>query len=115
MEIKVVNDKISLSEISQMAKDGFGDMVKAVVDVEKQIMAVGGGMHSDAEQVLLQEGSRQESLWGINLYPEQEPSRLVEFQSLINIRPRENNRTMEIQDERVKQKISEIVTKLVAL
>lgn len=113
MHIRIIADKVSIAELSQMAQAGFGDMVKAVVDLGKEIMAVGGGMHADAEEVLISDGSRQEDLWGINIFPKREGQQMIEFESLINIRPRDNNRTMEIQDEAIRNKIREIVNKLI--
>ncbi|MDP2599936.1 MAG: DUF5674 family protein [Deltaproteobacteria bacterium] len=112
MSIKVIKDQISPGELQAAAKESFGDMVKAVVDVEKEILAVGGGMHADAEQKLLGQGSRQESLWGINIYPDLPPDRRIQFESLINIRPRQN-RSMEIDDAELRSKIAGIVNKII--
>ena len=69
MHIRIIRDKITREELRQIAEEGFGDLVKAVVDVRLAIMAIGGELHADAEAMLLEEGSRQEDLWGINLYP----------------------------------------------
>jgi hypothetical protein len=66
----IVRERISLGDLDQMAKAQFGDLVKAVVDVERGIMAVGGELHADEEALLLEDGSSQQHLWGINLYPE---------------------------------------------
>ena len=89
----VVRKTIALSTLEEMAEGMFGDLVKAVVDVEQSIMAVGGEMHADEEALLLDEGSPQQSLWGINLYPaEFGTARFIEFDSVINIRPRQGNR-----------------------
>jgi len=107
MDIKIITDKVTQSELLQMAKDGFGDMVKAVVDVEKKIIAVGGELHADAEAILLENGSKQENLWGINIYPEKAATERIEFTSLINIRPSVGNRSMDIQDENVRQIIKQ--------
>ena len=84
-EIKIIESKINLSQLKEIAQETFGDMVKAVVDVEKEIMAIGGEMHFDEEQVLLQNGSRQENLWGINLYVELTGADFIEYDSMINI------------------------------
>lgn len=113
MEIKIIKDEVSLGELQTAAKESFGGMVKAVVDVEKEILAVGGGMHADAEQKLLEQGSRQESLWGINIYPDLPVSQRIQFESLINIRPRQNNRSMEVEDAELRGKISGIVNRIV--
>lgn len=110
--IRIVKEKVSLAELKQMAQEVFGDMVKAVVDVEKGIMALGGEMHADEETVLLGHGSRQENLWGINLYPEKVGKDFVEFDSLINIRPRQGNRSRYVEDEAIRNKIAAAVNDL---
>lgn len=113
MQIKIITDKITLLEIKEIAQATFGDMAKAVVDIEKQIMALGGEIHADAEQLLLMDGSQQKNLWGINIYPENIPEERIQFESLINIRPAQNNRTMTVQDEKIKQEIAAVVNKLI--
>jgi len=113
MKIGIIKDKISRGQISQLAQASFGDMVKAVVDVEQSIMAAGGEWHADAEAVLLQAGSKQENLWGINIYPDNDIDNLIAFVSLINIRPRVGNRSMEIQDPVIREKIKGIVERLI--
>lgn len=84
MEIKIVREAIARAELNEMAKQQFGDMVKAVVDVEQGIMAIGGELHSDEEATLLDQGSVQKNLWGINLYPERRLSEWIEFDSMIH-------------------------------
>ena len=88
-------------------------MVKFVVDIEKKILAVGGEMHADAEALLLQEGSKQSHLWGGNIYPSNEPDSRIEYTSFINIRPMDDNTSMEIMDEHIKNSVKELVEALV--
>ncbi len=82
----------------------YGDMVKVVVDCKRKVMAVGAQMHADEEQMLLEDGSAQEDLWGINIYPEKSGEDFIEFDSMINLRPRQNNRTRSV-DDPVQQKV----------
>jgi len=105
-------EKISRSQLKEMAAS-FGNFVKAVVDVEKQIMALGGELHADEEALLLERGSRQHNLWGINLYPELQGEEFIEFDSLINLRPIQGNRTRGIDDAGIRQRIKEIVNSLI--
>lgn len=114
MEIMIIRDAISRARLRELAQQSFGTMVKAVVDIEQGIMAVGGEWHADAESVLLQQGSKQEHLWGINLYPDGGDENFIAFVSLINIRPRLGNRVMEIQDPAIREKINGIVSRLVS-
>jgi len=113
MEIKIIKTKIPKEELKRMAEETFGDMVKIVVDVKREIMAIGGEMHADAESLLLQDGSRQDDLWGANLYPDLSPENFIEYQSLLNIRPRLGNRAIEIESTEIKNKIKEIINKLI--
>ena len=113
MEIKIIISNIPLAEVVKMAEDGYGEMVKAVADTELGIMAIGGEWHADAEEVLLGQGSKQSELWGFNIYPARSPEQRIEFVSLINIRPLQNNRKMEIEDPEIREKISQIVNKLI--
>lgn len=113
MEIKLIREKIAIDELKKMAKDGFGDMVKAVVDVGREMMAVGGELHSDANDVILENGSSQQDVWGINIYPEKIKDEWIEFHSLINIRPSVGNRSRGVENEAIREKIKKIVDKLV--
>ncbi|MDH7512954.1 MAG: DUF5674 family protein [Clostridiales bacterium] len=83
---------------SAMARDRFGDLVKAVVDVTRGIMAVDGELHADEEALLLSRGSRQADLWGVNIYPEFDDKDRIEFDSIINIRPSQGNRSRGVDD-----------------
>lgn len=112
-DIKIIKEKISLKELKEIAKERFGDMVKAVVDIEQQVMAIGGQLHSDEEAMLLEQGSKQENLWGINLLVEQDKDSWIEFDSMINLRPRQNNRSRSVENRQIQEKIIEIVNKLV--
>ena len=114
MKIYVVRDKISKNQLIEWAQETYREMIKAVVDVEKGFLAVGGDLHADAEAALLEEGSRQEDLWGINLYPEKSGPDRIEYTSLINIKPRQSHRAMEIQDAALKLRISRLVNLRVA-
>jgi len=91
----------------------LGDMVKAVVDIERRAMAIGGEMHADEEAALLDEGSRQADLWGINLYPAEAGPDWVEFDSMINVRPSRGNRSRDVEDPSIRDLIRQVVASLV--
>ena len=88
-------------------------MVKGVVDIEQEIMALGGELHADEEAFLLENGSQQRNLWGINLYPDMGGADFLEFDSMINIRPSQNNRSRDVEDHQNRKKIQIIIRKLV--
>ena len=97
-----------------LAEGLFGDLVKAVVDVDRDIMAIGGELHADEEALLLDDGSTQASLWGINLYPaEHGTPGWIEFDSMITVRPRQGNRTRSVDDPEIRRKITAILDRLV--
>lgn len=112
-EIEIINSDINIEKLRKIAQNQFGDFVKAVVDVEKEIIAIGGELHADEEAVLLKNGSKQNNLWGINLYVEKNNDEFIEFDSIINIRPSQNNRSRDVEDSKIRKKIKKIVNKLV--
>ncbi|MDA8122913.1 MAG: DUF5674 family protein [Deltaproteobacteria bacterium] len=113
MKIVRQGERITLGELRNMAAAGFGDMVKAVVDVERRILAADAELHADEEAVLLEQGSRQADLWGINLYPEMQGEDFVEFDSMINLRPASGNRSRGVEDQALRERIIAIVNALV--
>ena len=102
-----------LEKLRELAQATFGDMVKVVVDVERRVMAAGGRMHYDSEQVLLEDGSKQSNLWGANIYPDRAKDEYIEYTSLINIRPRDNNRGMEVSDQTMRDRIKKVIDSLI--
>ena len=111
--IQIVREPLTLDEVRSLAREQFGEMVKAVVDVEQGIMAIGGELHADEEAVLLDQGSRQSDLWGINLYPDAAEAERVEFDSMINVRPSQGNRSRSVEDAAQRERILAIVSRLV--
>jgi hypothetical protein len=107
-DVVVVSERIDAAELARLVRAHFEDMVKYVVDVERRVIGVGGEMHVDAEQVLLERGSRQADLWGANYYPGRGPDGCIEYTSLINIRPATGNRGMELQDPELRARLREI-------
>ncbi len=109
--MQIITDTITLDELRKVAANLFGDMVKAVLDVEKEIIAIDAELHADLESLLLKQGSKQSDLWGINLYPELSGDQFVEFDSMINIRPSVGNRSRGVENEELRQRIVKIVFK----
>jgi hypothetical protein len=112
--MKLVNQSITNKELKEMSTKMFDDIVKAVVDIDKEVMVVDAEMHADQEDYLLQLGSEQKNLWGINLYPDHfGTDNWIEFDSMINLRPSQHNRTRDVEEPEVREKIKAIVDKLV--
>ena len=111
--MKIIRDKISKEELVDIAKNQFGNLMKAVVDIEREIMAIGGELHADEEALLIQDGSKQEDLWGINLYPEKSADEWIEFDSMINVRPSQNNLSRGVEKQGIRDKIRGIVENLI--
>ncbi len=111
--IVVVEERLSRAELRRLVALYFEDMVKYVVDVRRGVAAVGGELHADAEQVLLQAGSRQNDLWGANYFPGRGPEGCIEYTSLINIRPAQGNRSMEIEEAGLRARVRELTLALI--
>ena len=110
----IITTTLTLNDLRKMAADMFGDMVKAVVDIDRELMAVDAELHADLESRLLEDGSQQKHLWGINLYPQAPDEEFIEFDSMINVRPSQGNRSRGVQDETIRKKIIQIVGKRIA-
>ncbi len=111
--MQLIDKTISTEELKKLSDRMFGGLVKAVVDVSKEIMVIDAAMHADEEKFLLEYGSKQDDLWGINLYPELPGEEFIEFDSMINIRPRLDNFSRTVESEELRNKIISIVNKLV--
>jgi len=109
--MKILDKIIGIDELKKTAADRFGDLVKAVVDVDQELIAIDAELHSDLEALLLENGSKQSVLWGINLYPGLKGNDFVDFDSIINMRPSQDNMSRGVNDQIIRQKIMETVNK----
>ena len=107
----MIKETCTRGELKALAANLFGDMVKAVVDVDKEIIALDAELHSELEALLLKEGSKQSGLWGINFYPELQGDQFVEFDSMINMRPSQGNRSRGVENEQIRKKILDVVVR----
>ena len=113
MTIEIIRRPMSRARLSSLAEAQFGDMVKGVVDMERRVLAVGGELHSDEEAALIDDGSAQANLWGINLFPTEPGDGWIEFDSLINVRPAQGNRSRNVDDPDLQNRIRQVVAALV--
>lgn len=111
--LRIIREPIPRAELASLAEQQFGNLVKAVVDVARQVIAIGSELHSDEEAALLDDGSKQEHLWGINLYPDEPRTEWLEFDSMINVRPSRGNRSREVEDPTLRESIRRIVDMLI--
>jgi len=111
--MKTISEPITIEELDNMAKKTFGDLVKAVIDIEKEILVIDAELHADEEAYLLEKGSKQENLWGINIYTEMEGAEQIEFDSMINLRPSQGNNSRGVDNSIIREKILKIVNKLI--
>jgi len=113
MTIEIFRRPVSRGRLATLAQAQFGDMVKAVVDVERRVMAIGGELHADEEAALMEDGSAQPDLWGVNLYPGEQGDAWIEFDAMINVRPSRGNRSRGVEDDQLRKRIREVVASLV--
>jgi hypothetical protein len=112
--MQIIQEKITIEELKKMSEKMFGGLVKAVVDINKGIMVVDAELHADEEALLLENGSAQEYLWGINIFPEKfGTEQFVVFDSMINLRPSWGNKTRGVDDLKIQDQIKKIVNRLV--
>ncbi len=112
--MEIVKDKISIKKLEEMAEKMFGNLVKAMVDVEKEIIAVDAPMHADLLELLIEkENSEPQNLWGINLYPEKMGEDFIEFDSIMNLKPALGNKSRYVENKEIREKIKKIVEKYV--
>lgn len=110
---RIIREAISLAEVRELAERGFGEMVKASVDIGRGLLAIGGELHSDEEALLLDDGARQADVWGINIYPDEPGDAWIEFDSMINVRPAQGNRSRSVDDPSIQHKIRRVVDTLI--
>ena len=110
MDIRIISKPITRAEAKEIANEFYVDMVKGVADIERELIALGGEWHIDVNNTLIEDGSKQSALWGFNFYPDENR---IQYTSLINIRPSQNNRAIEIQDESLRKQIEKVIQKLI--
>ncbi len=106
--IHLLTEKATPHQLQEMLQE-YGSMVKIAVDIRRAVLAGGGEMHADCEQILLEHGSEQDDIWGSNWYPTEQR---IEFEALINIRPRLGNRGIVIRSDEVRTKVERITFNL---
>jgi len=111
--MQILDKPISVDELRKIAADTFIDLVKAVVDVDKGLVAIDAELHSDLEALLLEKGSRQKDLWGVNFYPDIQGEDFIEFDSMINIRPSQGNMSRGVDSKEIQNKIIKIANSMV--
>lgn len=111
--MQIINQQITIDELKMMAEKMFGNLVKAVVDIERELMAVNAELHADEEAYLIENGSKQKDLWGINLYPEVAGDDFIEFDSMINLRPAQGNLTRGVENQEIQRRIKAVVNKFI--
>jgi hypothetical protein len=107
--ILIIRKLVTKEQIAQMSEQFGSKFIKLAVDVNRKILAGGGELHSDCEQALLEDGSQQVDVWGADWHPD---TKTITFESLINIRPRQQNFGLEVQDSALRDKMEKIARKL---
>ena len=111
--MKIISKPVLKEEILTKHNHFFKNMIKAVVDMKREVIALDGELHADLEGLLIEAGSKQEDVWGINLYLRKSPRERIEYTALINIRPSQDNCSMEVESKEIRKKIEKIVNRLI--
>ena len=113
-DIVTLKTPVTTAELKKRAAEGFGDIIKAVVDVESENISIGGELHVDMEIFMMENSnSLRSNTWGINLYPSKDGEEFIEFDSMINLKPAFGNRTRNVEDLEIQEKIKRIVKKFI--
>lgn len=103
-------DTVTIAELKKYAGNMYGNLVKGVVDISKGLLVIDAEMHADEEEYLLENGSKQQDLWGVNLYPDRyDTDDFIEFDSMINIRPRQQNMSRDVEDSYIRKQITDLI------
>ena len=113
MNVQLVRSRIDHAALTKLAGENYGEMIKGVVDVTREIVALGGELHADARAALLRDGSRPGDVWGFNIYVGKPRRQRMDYISFINVRPSAGNRSMEVQDHVLRKRMRDIVDSLV--
>src|SRR5438045_2880752 len=112
--MKIVKDEIQISELKEMAKKMHGELVKVMIDVDKNIIAVDAPMHADLLELLItEESSQSQDLWGINIHPDKTGEDFIEFDSMMNLKPALGNKTRSVENPETRGKIIQIINKII--
>jgi len=115
MQIKILENKISIEEVKKLAENWYGDMIKGAVDIEGGRVALGGDYHIEDSELLTSTGSKFVDVWGFNIRFEENPDGVLEFDSMINIKPNLGNRSRNISNEEIVKKATEVIYKFIDL
>ncbi|MCK5076971.1 MAG: hypothetical protein KAR38_11380 [Calditrichia bacterium] len=115
MGIEIVRQSISREQLNDIAREYYEELIKGVVDIKREVVALGGEMHADSEEVLLKDGSKQSDLWGFNILLDKNKEECLMYESFINIRPRNNNKSLEVEDLKIREQMKQIIFERVKL
>ena len=115
MGIEIVRQAISREQLDDIAREYYEELIKGVVDIKRKLVALGGEMHADSEEVLLKDGSKQSDLWGFNILLDKNKEDCLMYESFINIRPRNNNKGLEVEDPKIRKQMEKIIFERIIL
>ena len=113
-ELHIIEKPITKAELKKIVEERFGNLVKGAVDIEQEILVLGGELHVDEMTELIEKfQSKSNNIWGINLYPDKSGDDMIEFDSMINLKPNHGNRSRGVDDLAIQKIIKNIVNKLI--
>lgn len=115
MGIEIVRKSISRKQLDDIAGEYYEELIKGVVDIKRKVVALGGEMHADSEETLLQDGSIQTDLWGFSILLDKSKEECLSYEAFINIRPRNNNKGLEVEDPEIRGQMEKIIFERIKL
>ena len=115
MNIIILDHKINIEEVKKLADFWYGTMIKGTVDIESGRVALGGDYHIESSEILTSSGSKFEDIWGFNIRFEENEDGVLEFDSMVNIKPNLGNRSRSINNQEIIKKVTEIIKKFIDL
>lgn len=109
MEMKILTEKIGMKDVRSLTEQGYGTMIKGTVDVAQNKVALGGDYHIESCELLVKGGSKSEDVWGFNIRFEEDENGVLEFDSMVNIKPAQGNKSRDILDENITKKAEDII------
>lgn len=109
MSLHLLEKPVSMNDVRVFAQEDYGTMIKGTVDIVENKVAIGGDYHMETCELLVEHGSSHQNIWGFNIRFEENQAGILEFDSLVNIKPALGNKSRSVENPEVIEKATEII------